>query len=164
MESCVRQIAYFSTAAGRQDASGMAGIAAVSFSNNMRDGITGLLVARGHRFLQVLEGDEAVIEAALYRIRRDRRHVGMTVLVDRMIESRLFDKWSMAFRGEPEFGDFATLGDMVEGLRRHVTDRDARRQIDCFANLFVLNPPPPAASPWTLAEGYRERSTLNGGH
>jgi hypothetical protein len=164
MESFVRQITFFSTAAGRQDASGIAGIAAVSFTNNMRDGITGLLVAGGHRFLQVIEGDDALTGAALERIRRDRRHVGVTVLVDRTIEKRAFAKWSMAFCGEPEFGDFATLGDMVEDMRRHVADRDVRRQIDCFARLFVLNPLPTPASPWTLAAGYREASALHRSH
>jgi hypothetical protein len=164
MESFVRQITYFSTAAGPQDAHSMARIAAVSFTNNMRDGITGLLVAGGHRFLQVIEGEDEVTRATLERIRRDRRHVGMTVLVDRMTGERSFDKWSMAFRGEPEFGDFATLGDMVEDMRRQVTDSAVRRQIDCFANLFVLNPPPPAASPWTLAAGYRQASALHRRH
>jgi hypothetical protein len=164
MESVVRQIIFFSTAAGGQDASSIAGIAAVSFTNNMRDAISGLMVAGGHRFLQVVEGDDAVIGAAVERVRRDRRHVGMTVLVDRMVRTRSFPTWSTAFRGEPEFGDFATLADMVEDMRRHVTNRELRRQIDCFANLFALNPPPPAASPWTLAAGYGERSTLDGGH
>ena len=160
----MRQIIYFSTAAGRQDASSMAGIAAVSFTNNMRDAVTGILVAGGHRFLQVLEGEDAVTGEALARIRRDRRHVGVTVLVDRTIERRSFAQWSMTFRGEPEFGDFASLDDLVEHLRRHVTDLEVRRQLDCFARLFVLKPLPATPSPWTLASGYEMPSALHRSH
>lgn len=160
----MRQIIYFSTAAGRQDASSVAAIAAASFTNNLRDGVTGILVAGGHRFLQVLEGDDAATGAALDRIRRDRRHVGVTILVDRTIEQRNFTQWSMSFRGEPEFGDFASLDALVEQLRRHVTDREILRQLDCFADLFVLKPLPTAPSPWTLASGYDAPSALHRSH
>src|SRR5687768_11203944 len=90
----VRQIAYFSTAAVRQDARNIAGIASTSFTNNGRDDITGLLVAAGNRFLQLIEGEASPVEAMLERIRHDRRHVGLTVLVDRTLARRAFASWS----------------------------------------------------------------------
>ncbi|MCY7281392.1 MAG: BLUF domain-containing protein, partial [Sphingomonas bacterium] len=67
----MRQIVYFSTASGRQDAIVTAGILAVARVHNRREGVTGLLVAGGHRYLQVIEGSSPVIDALITRIRRD---------------------------------------------------------------------------------------------
>jgi hypothetical protein len=160
----VRQIIYFSTAADAQDARSIGGIASISYAHNARDSITGILVAGGHRYLQVIEGETDAAEAAMERIRRDRRHIGVTVLVDRSIAKRSFADWSMSFRGEPEYDDFSTLAEMVEQLRAKVADRKLRLQVDCFAQLFVLSPPPPPPSPWTLASDYEEKSFLGRGH
>ena len=71
----MRQIVYFSTAAARQDAITTASILAVSRDRNLRDSVTGLLVAGGHRYLQVIEGPEQVIDRLITRIRGDDRHV-----------------------------------------------------------------------------------------
>jgi hypothetical protein len=86
----VRQIIYFSTAADNQDALLIADIVAVSYRHNVAKGVSGLLVAAGHRYLQVIEGEAATVLATLNRIRRDRRHVGVTVLVDRPVKRRSF--------------------------------------------------------------------------
>lgn len=142
----------------------IADIVAVSSRHNSRDDVTGLLVAGGHRYLQLIEGEPRVVAKTLARIRRDRRHVGVTVLVDRTIRQRMFARWSVAFDGEPDFGNFATLGEMVGIMRKQVGDRNLQAQLDCFSNLFVLKPLPSPPSPWTLASGYRERSFLDGGH
>ena len=147
----MRQIIYFSTAADVQDASVVAAVAAISDRHNLRDGVTGMLVAGGHRYLQVLEGEAAVVEATLARIRRDRRHVGVTLLIDRPVTRRSLAGWSVAFEGEPEFGEFSTLSQMIEVMRRQVTDRAVRAQIDCFARQFVVRPLPEPPSPWAEA-------------
>ena len=160
----MRQIVYFSTAAESQSEADIADIVAASYRHNVCDGITGLLVAGGHRFLQVVEGGVAPLEALLGRLRRDRRHVGLTVLVDRPIASRSFASWSVLFDGEPDFGDFFTLEQMLAILRAHVRDRPLRAQIDCFTRSFVLDPLPPPPSPWTLAASYREQSALDRSH
>jgi hypothetical protein len=160
----VRQIVYFSTAAEGQAEADIADVVAASYRHNVRDRITGLLVAGGHRYLQIIEGDPEPVEAMLARIRRDRRHVGVTVLVDRRLPSRNFGSWSVLFDGEPDFGEFFTLGEMLRIMRAMVSDRSVREQIDCFTQLFVVNPLPPPPSPWTLAASYRERSALDRGH
>jgi hypothetical protein len=160
----VREIVYFSTAAESQAEADIADVVAASYRHNVRDRITGLLVAGGHRYLQIVEGPPEPLEAMLGRIRRDRRHVGVTVLVDRHLPSRSFTSWPVVFDGEPDFGEFFTLGEMLRIMRAKVADRPLRAQIDCFTQLFVLNPLPPAPSPWTLAASYRERSALDRGH
>ena len=147
----MRQIVYFRTAAGRQDAIVIASILAASRDRNLRDRITGLLIAGGHRYLQVIEGPDAAILALMLRLRRDERHVGLTVLVDRAIGSRMFDDWSMAYAGEPRLNEFATFRDLVHRLRTMVADRSLWAQIDCLADRFALSPIGDRAEPWALA-------------
>jgi hypothetical protein len=55
MEKPMRQIVYFSTATSRQDAPTIAALMAVSGDFPGGEKITGLLVAGGHRYLQVIE-------------------------------------------------------------------------------------------------------------
>ena len=62
---------------------------------NALDGITGLLVFNGTRFLQVIEGADSAIEDLLERLRRDRRHSGVEVRDERRVEARSFPDWSM---------------------------------------------------------------------
>ena len=164
----MRQIVYLSTAADRQDAATIAAILAVAHERNLRDRITGLLVAGGHRYLQVIEGPAGVVAATTKRILRDPRHLGVTLLVKRRIEERSFAGWSMACCDHLDLGHFATLADLLDQVRAQVSGRKLRQQIDCFARSFVVLPPaaaaaPPAPSPWTVASGY-SRLSLDGGH
>ena len=65
---------------------------------NAIDGITGLLYADGHRFLQVLEGPEESVGLTYARIVADPRHTGIVTEVDRLIAAREFGDWTMADR------------------------------------------------------------------
>lgn len=96
------QIVYISSAVGVVDTTP---VLAVSRRNNGRDGITGLLYADGRRFLQALEGEAAVVEAALTRITADPRHRAVVVLSCRDIATREFGAWTMAERVPGVDGD-----------------------------------------------------------
>jgi hypothetical protein len=74
-------------------------ILATSRRNNARDGITGLLYFDGVRFLQVLEGPDAQVRAAVDRIRADTRHRAIVILSQRQIQMREFGNWDMAHYG-----------------------------------------------------------------
>ena len=137
----MRQIIYFSTAAGRQDATITTGILAVSRVCNFRDQISGLLVAGGHRYLQVIEGPSDAIGSLIERLQADERHVSMTVLVDRRVRKRAFDGWSMAFADEPRLGEFATLRDLSSIMWTMLSDSGLRDQIDCFVDTFATGGP-----------------------
>lgn len=143
----MRQIVYFSTAAARQDEATIGEILEVSRQRNLRDDITGLLVAGGNRFLQVLEGNYAAVGGALARIQQDGRHVGMTIFVDRQVASRDFNKWTMAFCGEPRLDEFSSFGALAEQMHEAV-DPDLRDQIKCFSETFTSSHMHLAASPW----------------
>ncbi|MEQ8405101.1 MAG: BLUF domain-containing protein [Oceanicaulis sp.] len=62
---------------------------------NDRDGVTGALICREDIYIQLLEGPDAAVKAAVARIGRDDRHVDLTLHVDTAIEHRLFGEWAM---------------------------------------------------------------------
>lgn len=62
---------------------------------NRRDGITGALVCRADLYLQLLEGPDVRVRAALDRIRADDRHVNMTLHLSQPASERMFGEWDM---------------------------------------------------------------------
>jgi hypothetical protein len=97
----IEQILYISTVSPHETVD-LETILATARRNNRANGITGLLMYNGKRFLQVLEGPSDAIDATFNRIRRDTRHRGQVLLARRTIEQREFGDWSMGFRGEAD--------------------------------------------------------------
>lgn len=62
---------------------------------NALDGITGLLLFDGARFLQIVEGAEDAIDNLVERLRMDSRHSAFEVRDERFVERRSFPDWSM---------------------------------------------------------------------
>jgi hypothetical protein len=62
---------------------------------NALDGVTGLLIFDGARFLQIVEGSEEAVASLLERLRRDERHTSVEVRDERFVEARSFPDWSM---------------------------------------------------------------------
>ena len=62
---------------------------------NALDGITGLLLFDGSRFLQIIEGADAAIDNLVERLRMDRRHSAFEARDERHVEHRSFADWSM---------------------------------------------------------------------
>jgi len=67
--------------------------------------ITGMLLYRDGNFMQVLEGEERVVDALQERIRRDPRHRGMICLLRQRLAERAFGDWSMGFRNLHELDE-----------------------------------------------------------
>ena len=64
---------------------------------NVGTDLSGLLLYRGGRFLQVLEGPESAVRDAIDRIRRDPRHRDVRILVSEPVEERRFPDWTMGY-------------------------------------------------------------------
>ena len=62
---------------------------------NALDGISGLLLFDGSRFLQIVEGAEDAIDNLVERLRMDLRHSAFEVRDERYVERRSFPDWSM---------------------------------------------------------------------
>ena len=70
-------------------------IRTVSKQKNRDDEITGVLFYENGHFLQAIEGPAENIEALVERLRRDKRHRQMEVLIDQPIDKRYFSDWNM---------------------------------------------------------------------
>lgn len=114
------QLVYVSTAT--TDPHATTDILQLSRRNNERDGITGLLYSDDKRFLQVLEGPDAAVEATLARIARDTRHRAMVMLSRRVVDAREFGSWSMAHRMADQSGDvfIARVGQLLTNTTPNV--------------------------------------------
>ncbi|HYQ72703.1 MAG TPA: BLUF domain-containing protein [Gammaproteobacteria bacterium] len=69
----------------------------VSRERNDRDEITGVLLFCNNNVMQCLEGSREAVNRTYTRIVRDRRHRNPLLLDYRMLSSRNFPKWSMAY-------------------------------------------------------------------
>jgi len=75
--------------------SAMEDILVASVANNLRDGITGILVCDGEAFAQILEGPREAVEACFLRICLDRRNAEPALREASWGRHRAFPRWSM---------------------------------------------------------------------
>ena len=91
---------------------------------NKRDGITGALICRADIYLQLLEGPEERVRATLDRIRRDDRHVNVTLHVSEPVSERLFGAWDMLH--DPARSWIWSQKEIAEGAVERATPNDIR--------------------------------------
>ncbi|NJM51459.1 MAG: BLUF domain-containing protein [Sphingomonadales bacterium] len=65
---------------------------------NRQNGLTGLLIFDGYRFMQYLEGEESMVRETYGRIKADKRHFAVVTLSEKFGEERQFEQWDMALR------------------------------------------------------------------
>ena len=98
--------------------------------NNLRSGITGMLLYSNGNFIQVIEGEKLPVLALHEKIQTDPRHTNILTLLQRPITERMFDNWSMGFRNldliteeiMPGFNSF-----LQETLRPEMLSQNAER-------------------------------------
>lgn len=91
-------VLYSSTATGTMEQPDLVSLLHVSRVNNVRDGVTGLLLFNDGRFLQMLEGPVGAVREGMSRIAADPRHRDLDILLERDIAQREFPDWTMGFR------------------------------------------------------------------
>jgi hypothetical protein len=97
------QLIYASAAAVPFDEATLEALLRKARENNHRLGVTGLLLYDKGSFLQVLEGEEAVVRPLFDHICKDPRHSKATLLRLAEVEQRAFGEWSMGFVSERRF-------------------------------------------------------------
>ena len=71
-------------------------IGRLASANNRAIDVTGILISVRDYFFQILEGEEAIVDALLEKIKRDPRHNELTILsVETGCEECLFSDWNM---------------------------------------------------------------------
>ena len=134
----MEQILYISTAREEPTGRTLRDILAVSRANNRKDGLSGLLLVGGRRFLQVLEGPRDALERTYARIRYDERHFALVQLARRPIDKPSFPGWDMGF--EQEGG--LTLPEIVGQLVDRIEDPNLRAQLISFGEIHRRDPAP----------------------
>jgi hypothetical protein len=92
------QTAYVSRAAETMTQEALLSLLQQCLANNESSGVTGMLLYGNDTFLQVLEGDEAVLDAVIDKIRKDPRHSRIHFLYRKPLERRQYADWSMGFK------------------------------------------------------------------
>ena len=77
------------------DESILSGLLIDSRENNQKNSITGSLLCRADIYLQILEGPKKKVKKAFEKIKRDDRHLEVTVLFKGNTDGRLFANWAM---------------------------------------------------------------------
>ena len=94
----VHQLFYVSSAAGFVTEITIDEILEKARDFNEKNGITGVLLFRAGIFLQLLEGEQDIIQALFNLIEKDKRHENVVKLFDTDGNQRLFEDWSMGYR------------------------------------------------------------------
>jgi hypothetical protein len=93
----MKNIVYMSTSVTLLDDDQLIDILNSARKNNFKHNITGVLLYSEGVFIQVLEGNEADVDAIFSKIQADARHKNMITLIDKPIEQRDFADWAMGF-------------------------------------------------------------------
>ena len=117
----IRSLTYVSDARLGLDSDDLDRIHHAAVTLNALDGITGLLVYNGDRFLQIVEGTGEAIEDLLGRLRRDPRHSNLWVRSDSIVPERSFADWSMELV-KVSAGRFEAREDLDRGLPPDIDD------------------------------------------
>jgi hypothetical protein len=106
------QVSYLSRATAPLSPEQLLSLLLQSRRNNAARGITGMLLYGNETFLQVIEGEDAAVDALVERIGADTRHSGVKILSRKAVSRRSYSDWSMSFeRVTPQ------ALEEVEGLR-----------------------------------------------
>jgi hypothetical protein len=90
------RLMYISTVRHGYDAKILDEILDISRVRNQQNGLTGLLIFDGRRFLQYLEGEKEAVYATFERIKKDTRHYAVVKLRETEGSNRQFTTWDMA--------------------------------------------------------------------
>jgi hypothetical protein len=116
----IHQLLYISSATRPMLRLDIETILFTSCRNNMRNDLTGMLIASQTRFMQILEGNEAKVRETYDRICLDNRHQASVILRETDIEERQFAEWSMTSR----FLSNSDFGEITDKIRIGVSKCD----------------------------------------
>ena len=98
----VYHLIYTSEAAANFDEDQLRTLVRDARENNAITGITGVLLYKDRGFIQILEGDQAVVDGTFDLIRADPRHRNIRVIYRGVHARREFGNWSMGFQRDDE--------------------------------------------------------------
>jgi len=97
-ENAMIQTTYVSRASESMTQESLLSLLQQCHANNEASGVTGMLLYGNDTFLQLLEGEETVLDTLLDKIRKDPRHTEIRFLYRKPLERRKYTDWSMGFK------------------------------------------------------------------
>ncbi len=128
------RLVYISNAVKPMSKNELLAILTQSRSNNAKRNITGVLLYSNQTFVQVLEGDEQIVDRVFDTIKKDRRHNNVKVIERMPITTREFPDWSMGFE-ELDEETLQRLG--IEGLNNFFADIEQKKSGDIQKTLVM---------------------------
>lgn len=112
------QVVYASAASRPFSEPELGALLRASRRSNAAIDVTGMLLYDRGSFLQVLEGDEGSVQRLFEKIKRDRRHSRVSVVLERTLTERQFAGWEMGFvsvmgldAALPGYSEFLSAGE-----------------------------------------------------
>ncbi|WP_334148216.1 BLUF domain-containing protein [Microbacterium sp.] len=122
-------LVYTSTASAPFRETALAHLLEESRERNAAQDITGMLLYRDERFIQVLEGSASAVRRLAETIRRDQRHHGMRVLLEEPLDARRFADWTMGYRTLQDIDAPAGFRDSFADLEAGDADASSLRAL-----------------------------------
>jgi hypothetical protein len=108
--------------------------------NNRALGVTGMMIYRQREFMQLLEGEQAVVQTLFDKIQSDPRHQQVSKIWDGAISERSFSTWGMAFVAPDELalqGRPGYEGVRARGLHARPGDSTGKKLLVCLRDDFL---------------------------
>ena len=109
-EQVLSHLIYVSVATEPMSSDALDDLLSVSRANNEARRLTGMLLHKKQRFMQVLEGEDSAVAALFDTVKHDPRHEHIDILRYEHIQYRSFPDWSMAFHDIDELDVSQYLG------------------------------------------------------
>lgn len=109
----------------------------VAERHNAAHGLTGALIFNTRFFMQLLEGEQAEVEALYARICEDPRHKDVRTISAHPVDERLFADWSMRYFGERDLPD-DMLGDLFPGAVFRAQDATEETSLKLLRHLATV--------------------------
>lgn len=134
----LHRLIYMSSAVGVLRADELDRIFLRAKASNTAASITGLLLFHEGSFLQVIEGSPAGVLSLMERIKRDRRHAGLTLLESHACVTRAFPDSPMAYVAPRHLTPTQRqdLGELLAAARRYETSGDGGSLTDRLWSLL----------------------------
>ncbi|HEV7950927.1 MAG TPA: BLUF domain-containing protein [Glaciihabitans sp.] len=118
-------------------------ILAQSRANNKRDDVTGALLYRPDRFIQILEGPDDEVRKWFGIIQADPRHRNVQTISEKQIVTRQFPEWTMGFKpatddaiaGIDGFEDFFRARTGLDRIKH--AENEAQQMLEWLAEYWM---------------------------
>ncbi|MGN8050572.1 BLUF domain-containing protein [Curtobacterium sp. 22159] len=137
----LQSLVYMSSATAPFDEEALAAVLDEARARNTEAGLTGLLVHRNGRFMQLLEGPYDAVLSTYERILADDRHGSVQLLAEESIHTRRFPEWSMAYDRAADGSDVpAGFSDFLSDGDRSADASRSRELLRWFRNHPLADP------------------------